>query len=33
MREGKIDSLSMFDCTQLIKCSTYSGADILVGLG
>lgn len=31
IRLGNICSLSMLLCTQLIKCSMYSGADILVG--
>lgn len=30
-RLGNMDSLSMLLCTQLMRCSTYSGADILVG--
>lgn len=31
IRLGNICSLSMLPCTQLIRCSIYSGADILVG--
>lgn len=30
-RLGNICSLSTLLCTQLIKCSMYSGADIFVG--
>lgn len=33
MREGNIDSLSIRDWVQVIRCSMYSGADIFVGLG
>jgi hypothetical protein len=31
MRLGKICSLSILACTQVIRCSMYSGAGILVG--
>lgn len=31
IRLGNICSLSILPCTQVIKCSIYSGADIFVG--